>query len=67
MMVEMIIYDGDDDNIDEIDDKNDKKNIQILWLLSKKLPILGPFTLWKEGQQIRAGASPPPDSGNAWK
>ena len=40
-------YYGNDDNIDEIDDKN----IQILWLLSKNLPILGPIILWKEGQK----------------
>ena len=59
-------YDGDDNYIDEIDEKNYKK-IQILWLLSKNWPILGPITLWKEGQKIRAGASPPPDSGNARK
>ena len=46
-------YDGDDDNVDEIDEKNYQNNIQMLWL------ILGPITLWKKGQKIRAGASPP--------
>ena len=32
-------YDGDDDNVDEIDEKNYRNNIQMLWL------ILGPITL----------------------
>ena len=53
-------YDGDDDNIDEIYDKKLPKNTQILWRLSKNRLIIGPITLWKKGQKIRAGASPPP-------
>ena len=52
-------YDGDDDNIDEIYDKKLPKNTQILWRLSKNRLIIGPITLWKKGQKIRAGASPP--------
>ena len=48
--------DGDDDNIDEIDDKNDQKHIT-LWLLSKNWLILGPITLGKKGQKIRAWRS----------
>ena len=48
MMVE-IIY-----NIDEIYDKKFPKNTQILWRLSKDRLIIGPITLWKKGQKIRA-------------
>ena len=58
-------YDDDGDNIDEIYDKNYQKTYQ--WLLSKYWLILGISTWWKEGQNFRARASPPPDSGNARK
>ena len=51
-------YEGDDDYINEIDEKM-IKNTQILWLLSKNELILGPITLWNKGRQIQAGAPPP--------
>ena len=38
-------YDG---HFDDNDDKNYQKNIQISWLLSKNVPILGTITLLKK-------------------
>ena len=39
--------------------KNCQKNIQKLCFFSKNVPILGTFTWWKKGQQIRAWVTPP--------
>jgi len=49
-------FDGDDDNIDETDDKM----TLILWLLSKnRLIFKGPITLWKRANNCGQGPPPP--------